>query len=201
MYNSNSRLTSTLRISLVTAALALLAACGFHLRGNVTIAPELHHISLKGKSNADFSELLQQRFSLYDIDLSDGSDYTIVLEDYDEDSRSVGYDSQARTSEYELTIDTDFRLIDKTGLVIIPTRNLYALKNYNSNPNNAIASDNEEELIWEELRTQIANALLNQLATIDAAKLQALQQAAEQQRLEDQKKTMPPANPNDPADL
>ncbi|CAH0991637.1 LPS-assembly lipoprotein LptE [Sinobacterium norvegicum] len=193
-------LTKSLRnigLATVVLTLTLLAGCGFQLRGNVDIAEPITNLKLTGKTRGPIIEQIKRSFTLYDInvaDITDSTAYELAFIEVKEDERSVGYDAQARTSEYELTMVVEFTLLNNEGLTLIPPRKVYAEKIYYNNPDNVIASDNEKELLLRDLRTQLAVSIVNQLATIDDQRLLELQAQAEEQQ---QQNPTPPAATSD----
>ncbi|ROR98736.1 outer membrane lipopolysaccharide assembly protein LptE/RlpB [Sinobacterium caligoides] len=202
MQNTSLRHLSPSRLLCLVTLFIGLVGCGFQLRGELNIAEPVKHLHLTGKTSNPFTSRVRQRFPLYDIHIAANTDpqaYELSFLEVEEDTRSLSYDALARTSEYELSIEVEFTLLDNQGNTLIPPRKLYGEKTYNSNPNNVIASDNEEELLWKDLRVQVANALLNQLATIDPNKLEQLkeaQAAAEAKQEELDRHAIPPtANP------
>jgi LPS-assembly lipoprotein len=179
-------LTKSLRtggLAAIVLTLTLLAGCGFELRGNVDIAEPIKNLKLTGKNRGPIVEQIKRSFKLYQInvaEITDSTAYELAFIEIKEDERSVGYDAQARTSEYELTMVVEFTLLNNEGLTLIPPRKVYAEKIYYNNPNNVIAADNEKALLLQDLRTQLAVSIVNQLATIDDQRLLELRSEAQQ---------------------
>jgi LPS-assembly lipoprotein len=159
-----SLLLPSLRRLGVTALLLALAGCGFTLRGSVDLPEPLR--TLEVVSLDDGGELLQQvRRALRNSGVNlveQGSDYRLGLGREVTDERIVSVNANARAGEYEVEMSLQFQLT-RAGEAVLGPDTLRLTRVYLTDPENAVAKEEEAELIRSELRRELAQQLLRRL--------------------------------------
>ena len=157
-------LSSTLlRVAACSVMLAL-AGCGFALRGSVDLPQELR--TLEVASVDDNGELLQQvRRALRNSGVTlveSGSVYRLGLGREVSGERMVSVNSNARAGEYEVEMSLQFQLT-QGGTAVLGPDTLSLTRVYLTDPENAVAKEEEADLIRAELRRELAQQLLRRL--------------------------------------
>lgn len=154
------------------AALAILllcasiAACGFHLRGAVTLPEAMARTELRGVAEgsalaAEIGAVLAQ--SGGDLVTAAGAP-TSTLEVLGERSerRVASVDSAGKVNQYELRYELRARLVDE-GVVLVPEQSVSASRLLDFNGNAVLGAADEEEMLRREMRGQAVRQLIRQL--------------------------------------
>jgi len=151
---------------LLIISLACLSACGFHLRGTAQIPAALQSIALTGNDgNSDMLQELRRALEAGDVtvlETPEASGFVLALGTESLSERVLSVNSNARAGEFELTMSVPFQLRN-SGTVIVGPEDLSIEKVYLADPNNAVAKDEERELMAEEMRLELVNLILRRL--------------------------------------
>lgn len=140
---------------LLSALIAGLSACGFHLRSSVPVPPALKETKVIGI--AEYSALgLQLKRTLTSAGSSvlaqtakAASTISISKESYAR--RVLSVDAQGRVAEYALTYKFDFSVNDEKGAILVPSQKIELHRDYRFDPNNVLAKDAEEKQIRSDM--------------------------------------------------
>ena len=159
-----------LRTLLALACLGLLAACGFHLRGDIEIPFAKIYVS-GDASHPTVSRLKQYLSNLPRLKLvakPAEADATLqVLEEQRERIISA-LSSAGRVREYELRIRVSFRLTDDKANELIPPSEiaLYGLVSYNDTQ--ILSKGAEEALLYDDMQNDIVQQIVRRVAAAKA---------------------------------
>lgn len=161
------------RLCLLLAA-CLLAACGYSLRGSADLSPALQTLYLETLDlDSDMSRELRRALTSNGVELLTAPAagvYRLGIGQERSVERVLSVNSNARAGEYEISMSVPFQLRDENALLLGPeTITLDSV--YLTDPNNAVAKEEEAELIREELRREMVVQILRRLQTLDAAAL------------------------------
>jgi LPS-assembly lipoprotein len=160
------RESSVFTILVLTLALA---GCGFTLRGSVDLPPELH--TLQVESPVPNSELVREVSRML-------RNNAVMLTDTPADNvwrlgigaeqvreRVLSVNANARAGEYELTMDVAAQL--RRGAQMVGPETLSVSRVYLADPENAVAKNEEAELIRNEMRRELAQQILRRLQSLE----------------------------------
>lgn len=159
------------RGSSVVATLLLVAAlsgCGFTLRGSVDLPPDLRTLQIESPTPnselvRDVSRMLRNNaVTLIEEPADDVWRLGIGSEQISE--RVLSVNANARAGEYELTMDVAAQL--RRGSELIGPETLSVSRVYLADPENAVAKNEEAELIRAEMRRELAQQILRRLQSI-----------------------------------
>jgi LPS-assembly lipoprotein len=157
----------------------LLAACGFHLRGtgdSRTALPEdwksMHLVT--ENPNGEFSRNITALFAAHGVQWADraSAKYNLILSPERFDQRSLSLNSEARVSELELTMSSQFSIIDANNTAVIPTTPVSVIKQMENDPRNVVGKEGEVQLIQNEMRYELAEQIMRRIS-FHAASAQA----------------------------
>ena len=157
------------RTLLLTTALLLLSACGWHLRG-VTPLPEGYRVLyIKGMENSALHQgLIEQLQFNGAVITARAADAPVImtLSDYGVERRTLSVNSLGQVAEYEfngrLTAHVD-RIADDGHYEVTVT----ARRTLQNDVNNVVATQQEEQNVRAELDTELRNRLLRRLQNLD----------------------------------
>ena len=155
----------TLRSGLLLVLLAILTACGFQLRGDLNLPPEMARTQLQIADEYDpFARELKRLLTRSGVTLVE-DDPTALLEIPTNRARreilSVG--DSARVREFRVRYRVEFHLTDAAGNVLQPRRTAEQSREVVFDEREILASQREEEYLEEELARTLARQVLRML--------------------------------------
>lgn len=154
------------RLTILWLAASLLTGCGFHLRGNLPLS-QYPAIYVQSEAHSELAALLKQRLNQNKV---------LLLHSFQEDKpalylagdtlerRTLSLFANGQVAEYELIYKVEYQ-IQLAGQE--PQRYQFELyRDYQDDPNQALAKAQELELLLSELRQQAANRIIRQLARL-----------------------------------
>jgi LPS-assembly lipoprotein len=155
-------------IAVIAFLTLFLSSCGFHLRGDYLMSPQLKtlHISSSDKFG-ELTRLVKQHLSLNNINLAphlvkDVAQLRLLKDSLNRRTLSVFPNGQV--AEYELIYTVRYQLaISATD---IRSFEFELNRDYQDDPNIALAKSRELELMLSEMRKEAANKILRDLSTI-----------------------------------
>lgn len=157
------------RTLLLTTALLLLSACGWHLRG-VTPLPEGYRVLyIKGMEDSELHQGLVEhlRFNGAVVTKSAAdAPVTLTLSDYSVERRTLSVNSLGQVAEYEFNGRLS-ALIERDSEEGLREITVTARRTLQNDVNNVVATQQEEQNVRDELDTELRNRLLRRLQSLD----------------------------------
>lgn len=145
----------------------LLAACGFHLRGEAQLPAGMQRISIEGadplnplgrdlrkalvRSGAQVVEQAGQASSV--LRIGNNRITTDVL--------SVG--GNARASEYTMRYNVEFDVVDIQGVNLLPKQVIELTRDFTFDANQALGIAAEQDLLTQELQRDMVQSILRRI--------------------------------------
>lgn len=159
---------NTMRLMLPVILLGLLSGCGFALRGSV----DLDHLEPLYVQNFENGTPIQREvlriltnngIALAQEPAPDGYSLDVGAESNSE--RAISVNANARAGEYEINMSVPFQL-RRGSDVVLPPQVLALSKVYLADPENAIAKNEEAEIIRTEMRRELGQLMLRRLQAL-----------------------------------
>lgn len=160
------------RAVLAGMALLALAGCGFHLRGAVPGVEGLRVFVDSKTPYGEFEQVLADSVRQADMTLSDSADNAAMLVQLRGERltrRVQTVNTVGRAAEYELILTVEYALAAPTAIGDQLTRKLDSRREYNFDTTELLGKAEEEALLVQEMRRDIAARLLRQVAYQAAA--------------------------------
>ncbi len=165
----NSNLPRNLKMSsLMLGVLMLLTACGFQLRGDYLLAPELQTLYISSADRqGELTREVKQYLTLNQVKLVEKFDKNIpemrLLKD-SLDRRTLSVFPNGQVAEYELiyTVRYELRFANKE----IQSFKIELNRDYQDDPDLALAKSRELSLMLSEMRKEAADKILRNMASI-----------------------------------
>lgn len=151
----------------ISAVAVVLAACGFHLRGQVRLADAVSKVYIKSPDPALAREVEDQlRASGYAPAGAGGASaiVDVMRADYLRDVRSV--DARGKVTGYLLRYEVDFRVRSAGGETLLGRQSIRQQRDYNFDPTQVLAKESEEDYLRQDMVKDVARQILRQLAAI-----------------------------------
>jgi LPS-assembly lipoprotein len=143
-----------------------LAGCGFHLRGmgGLEFSLDAIHVSATnayGEMQRELETVLEQSGAMLLPDRVDAP-WAVRIVTERTTRRAVSTTSQISVSEYELRLEVTFQLSD-TNDIVIPATPVFAERIYSFDSTSLVGSREEEELLTEEMRRDVAAQIVRRI--------------------------------------
>lgn len=155
-----------LLLPVLLLASLLLGSCGFHLRGQLPLAkyPAIH---LQGDRHSQLLTELSMQLSRNNVQLPEQSSTSIPQITLDRDSlqrRTLSLFPNGQVAEYELIYTVNYQL-QLPNQEPVPYQ-IELFRDYQDDPNRALAKARELDLLLAELRGQAVARIIRQLGRL-----------------------------------
>jgi len=137
-----------------------LSACGFHLRDDYQVAAEIQQLRVVSDERSDIHRAVTDLFQRRDVTLIDDPSHlpAVVLGEDRLERRILSMLASGQVAEYELIYILPVTILRANGES--DEHNIQILRDYQDDPNYALAKTRELELILGEMRREAARRLL-----------------------------------------
>ncbi len=158
---------------------SLLVGCGFHLRGAVNVPESLRTVFVTGENpHSPIVMDVQRSMRASGVKLTSSAaaaPYTVYISSESEEKRSISVDAQAAAAEFQLRHSINFELRDPKGNALVGPDQLIGERVFLNDITNVVGKRDEERLIREEMRRQLAAQIMRRYQALDADRLEELQ--------------------------
>ena len=157
------------RIALALLLAAIVAGCGFQLRGaNSNLPYKTLYIALP--ETADVRIWLQRyiRATGQTTLVDSPKDADAVFQQL-QDGRIktiLSVNAQGRVTEYRLQLDYRFRVVDATGRELVAPNDINLSRDITFSDSNILAKDLEEGLLWRDMNNDLVSQIVRRLSLI-----------------------------------
>lgn len=160
-----------LRVFITLLCLSLITSCGFQLRGQYLLPQELQTLYVSSEDNfGELTRLVKQHLTINDVNVlptpkSNVPELRILRDQLNRRTLSVLPNGQV--AEYELIYTVNYR-------ITLPDQepqnfNFDLYREYQDDPNAALAKSRELNLLLSEMRGRAADRILRELAAVDVS--------------------------------
>jgi LPS-assembly lipoprotein len=156
---------SMLRTLLLSLLVATLAGCGFQLRQEASLPPEFSRLRLETVD--PFSPLgrdLGRALERAGVELTEAPGAAVLRVPVDRlGSAPLTVGESGRVQEYQLRYHVEAELVGADGRVAMPLQAIELTRDYTFDTAQALGSPGEEEVVREELRREMVQAILRRI--------------------------------------
>jgi LPS-assembly lipoprotein len=149
----------------------LLAACGFHLRGEQDLSAVLPEVKIQGVDKySDLGRELYQSLLSSKVNITDDSNIVLDVSNENLSKRVLSVDSAGRANQYELNYQLSFKLVklvqEEQGirqLELLPQQTISTKREYLFDSNLVLAKADEEIQLKKDMRQSLMLQLVRRL--------------------------------------
>lgn len=151
----------------------LMAGCGFQLRGELTLPPELSTMRVQvADTYSPLQRNLEQALAHSGVRMPVGKESSALLQITKNRMKrwplTVG--SAGRVQEYSMRYNVVMQLIDADGAVVVPEQEIQLERSYQFETIRAQGTPGEEEVVQAELERDMVQAILRRLDAVLAGR-------------------------------
>ncbi|RUR09597.1 hypothetical protein ELY15_09075 [Legionella sp. km772] len=145
-----------------------LCACGFHLRGMIDVPTWLEQVSVIAKEEQkELADLLKAQLDSYKIKVIDDpsqAKYWIIINYSTVKQQIISIGASTNPRQYQLLMTTNFSLKARDGQIIKAARNVVVSRQFTSNNDRILGSNEEEAILINEMRQDTVVQIINRLS-------------------------------------
>lgn len=154
---------SVLRLLTLGLLAFALNSCGFQLRDSYQLPTQLESVYIQAEPFSEFAEILASRLELAGAKLDKQPQQTVIQLVSDSlDRRTLSLSSSGQVAEYELIYTVEYVLHNGPDSSI-PLQ-VEVFRDYQDDPNFALAKTREREVLVTEMREDAARQILRQIS-------------------------------------
>lgn len=151
----------------------LLAACGFQLRGEVQLPPELATMRVQvADTFSPLQQNLEQALARSGVRApgADESGALLLISRNRMQRWPLTVGSAGRVQEYSMRYEVTLQVLDPERKVVVPTQQIELERSYQFETTRAQGTPGEEEVVREELEREMVQAILRRLDAVLAGR-------------------------------
>ena len=163
-----------IRGSLLIAAV-LIAGCGYHLRG-ASVQTSIPSAYVKGSEGVEVTSDVVHALRQAGVQVRDSPvDAAVVIDlmQQTQSTRTLSYTDRATTAESQLELAIRFKILGAEEKELVPDRWARATRTYLVDTNNLVGSNQQQQLMDSELRTDVVQQIMRSVNAADR-QLQAI---------------------------
>ena len=152
----------------IFATAVLVAACGFHLRGNYDFPFTSLYIDFPAASQT--ASILKRQITAMNLTkiVNNPQEAEVILSAIAERKKKeeLTYNIQGRVREYSLYYNLEYMVKTSQGKMLIEPTKISLRRTMTYDASEALSKENEEILLYKDMQQDMAQRLLRRLATI-----------------------------------
>lgn len=147
---------------------SLLAGCGFQLRRSAALPFKTLYTGFAPSSaiGAEFRRLVRVAQDTRLVDEASQAEARLEVLEETREKEVVGFSSTGRPREYQLRLRFTFRVVDRDGAVLLAPTTIVLRRDITASDIDVVAKQQEEELLYKEMQSDLVQQLLRRLAAI-----------------------------------
>ena len=158
------------RMPLLLAAYAVLAACGFHMRGEVKLAPSLQRVAVISSDPANplkrsvedamkraGATVVEPGEGIGEIRMTGVAVQTLV--------GSVG--GNARVNEFNMVYHVDLEIVDSAGKTVLEKQPIEQTRSFTFDQTQAAGTGAQQDVIRREMDRDMAQAVMRKIDSVE----------------------------------
>ena len=162
--------------SLLLVAAFALGACGFHLRENATLPPDMQRVHVTVSGGNEFQRHLTRALETSGVTIEDNggagiAELRVPVAAFSTESLSAG--GYVRITEYAVHYQVQFDVVDHDGRALIPHQRIDMSREYSYDASNTVGNDSQVQEIERSLNDDMVQAILFRLQAASKHQLAA----------------------------
>ena len=153
-----------MRIALAAVVLALVAGCGFQLRGTAELPFETLYIPGASPLAVELRRNVKAASKTRLVDAPEGAQAIFAFTQETREKVILSFTSAGKVNEYRLRYRVGFRVADPKGAqVFLPTSEILLTRDMAYSDAQVLAKENEEAILYRDMQTDMVQQILRRL--------------------------------------
>jgi len=155
-----------LAAGLMLLTLLATSACGFKLRGQVEVPPELNPLYIQAGQGSSLVNVVGQQLKGSQVRLAAGAgDARVILRITDEQrsSRVIAVDRGGKALASNLFYSVTFDAVTSEGKQLVPRQTIEVMRTYENPDVEVLGKQSEAELIYKDMSVEAATRIMDRL--------------------------------------
>ena len=157
-------------VAMIAAAMALLVACGFQLRGQAQLPFDTLYVPPGSSLAVELKRNVAAASKTRLVDEVKEAEAVLGLIQEAREKVILSYDTAGRVREYQLRYRVGFRVTDPRGQVFVPTSEILLTRDISFSDTQVLAKESEEALLYRDMQTDMVQQILRRLTASRPAK-------------------------------
>jgi len=162
--------------SLLLVTTFALSACGFHLRENASLPPQMQRVHLTVSGGGEFQRHLTRALETSGVTVEDNSgagiaELRVPVAAFSTDTLSAG--GYVRITEYAVRYQVQFDVADAEGRTLVPHQRIDMSREYSYDASNTVGNASQVQEIQRSLNDDMVQAILFRLQAASKHELAA----------------------------
>ena len=158
-------------VFLLLIGTVLLSACGFHLRGKISLPPSLETVQITSP-DGDLRTYLADALDFSGATVTEGDAGALLdVVDVRFERRVRTVDSRGLATSYVLHYAVDFRVENASGATLLDTATINLKRDFNFDSTQVLEKEDEEEFLRDDMRRSAAQRIIRRVGTVDSAQV------------------------------
>ena len=169
-----SRSRTGVRCMMLALALAVLAGCGFHLRGSQGEFESIPPVFVRGGDPAalELRQMLRMAGSTV-AETPAQAGLIVAVTDVRRERRVLSVGTRGRVQEYQLLYQLDWHGEDREGRQIVAAETISQSRSFSFDETDVIAKSNEEGFLFRDMQRNAVMQIMRRLQVVDFDELEA----------------------------
>ena len=156
------------KLCLMLFCMALLGACGFHIRGQTAFPFKSIYINRAPNQvfAAQLTRLLRSNKNISVVQETQQAEVVLNILRLEQNRNTRVLDNQGQVTEYELYTILTFEVTSKDGQILIPQSTIQVTRNLPYNTAETLAREGEATMLYQNMQTDIINQLIRRLSAV-----------------------------------
>ena len=154
------------QVSLLLVPALALSACGFHLRQNANLPPQMQRMHLTVNSGGELERRLTRALEAADVTVEDNAgqgiaELRVPVATFSTDTLSAG--GYVRITEYAVRYHVEFEVDDAAGQPLLPRQRIDMSREYSYDASNTVGNASQVQELQRSLNDDMVQAILFRL--------------------------------------
>ena len=154
------------QVSLLLATGLALSACGFHLRQNASLPPQMQRVHLSVSGGGELERRLTRALETSDVTVEDESgpgiaELRVPVGTFSTETLSAG--GYVRITEYAVRYHVEFDVDDASGHELLPRQRIDMSREYSYDATNTVGNESQVQELQRSLNDDMVQAILFRL--------------------------------------
>lgn len=171
LHYTNARLVPKVKWVLSILIVCLVTACGFHLRGDYQLSPQMSNTFIKmSNQNSELFRSLKRTLQASDINVVETpqqAQAVLSIVDEKQEKRVLSVDSQGRAREYEINYQIRFSVTLADDAVLVDEQLIQLQRDFLFDTEDVLGKSREQDTLIKDMQHDMVRLIMLRLQAVE----------------------------------